>query len=260
MKRQPAFALSILLVTTVALISHAIAQSDQATSSAELTAATSEQWGEHLVTGDGMSVYLYVLDEDGTLACVDACLNNWPPLLVEEGEEPNLGDGVDPELVGTIERADGELQLTYGGHPLYTYRRDTEPGHTRGQRLGDQFFLVSLGGEAVSEEIVADAVELPEEEMTALMSEGAQAYRSNCAVCHGAEGQGGIGPGFVGNSQLSNTNYVVNRILDGFIDHGMPPFAGVLSDRQIAAVSTHIRNSWGNDFGPVLEEEVAQER
>ena len=95
MKRQPAFALSILLVTTVALISHAIAQSDQATSSAELTAATSEQWGEHLVTGDGMSVYLYVLDEDGTLACVDACLNNWPPLLVEEGEEPNLGDGVE---------------------------------------------------------------------------------------------------------------------------------------------------------------------
>ena len=118
----------------------------------------------------------------------------------------------------------------------------------------------TVGGEAVSEEVLADAVELPEEEMTALMNEGAQVFTSNCAVCHGAEGRGGIGPGFVGNSQVSNTTYVVNRILDGFIDHGMPPFAGVLSDRQIAAVSTHIRNSWGNEFGPVLEEEVAQER
>ena len=224
-------------------------------SAPSLEVGTSEQWGEHLVTADGMSVYLYVLDEDGELACVDACVNNWPPVLAEEGGEPTLGEGLDPELLGTVERPDGAEQLTYGGHPLYTFRRDTEAGHTRGQALGNQFFLVSVEGEAVTEQQEQEAVEVDEETMATLMDDGRLAYSSNCAVCHGAEGQGGIGPGFIGNSVLSGKTFVINRI----IDHGMPPF-GHLSDHQIAATATYIRNSWGNEFGPVLEEEVAAER
>jgi predicted lipoprotein with Yx(FWY)xxD motif len=37
--------------------------------------------------------------------------------------------------VGTIRRADGSEQLTYNGHPLYTYIGDTAPGQARGNNL-----------------------------------------------------------------------------------------------------------------------------
>lgn len=58
MKRQPAFVFSILILLSVALISQVFAQSEQAAGGVELNAGTSEQWGEHLVTGDGMSLSL----------------------------------------------------------------------------------------------------------------------------------------------------------------------------------------------------------
>jgi mono/diheme cytochrome c family protein len=41
---------------------------------------------------------------------------------------------------------------------------------------------------------------------------------------------------------------------------GMPPFATVLSDRDVAAVLSHIRSSWGNNAGAVSELAVAQQR
>ncbi len=40
----------------------------------------------------------------------------------------------------------------------------------------------------------------------------------------------------------------------------MPGFGGQLDDQKVAAVATYIRNSWGNDFGPVTPAEVAAKR
>lgn len=246
-----------LLVAVITLITGIVlAQAVAAT----LAVSHNETWGDHLVDAEGYSVYLYVLDEGGTSTCVDACTNNWPPVTLPEGTEPTVADGLDQSLIGTIQRPNGDAQVTYGGHPLYRFRRDSEPGHTRGQGLGGQFYLVSAAGEPVMEQTQAEVAALPEEEMEALMAAGQLVFRSNCAPCHGDAGQGGIGPAFVGNGRLTDTVYIVNRVLDGFIEHGMPPFGGVLDDHQIAAVTTFIRNSWGNEFGAVLEEEVSAER
>lgn len=256
MKKHGPTLLAALCLGFVALAGDVFAQATSAT----LKLSTDARWGEHLVTEEGRSVYLYLLDEGGASACVDACTNNWPPVTVAAGEAPTVGEGLDASLVGTIERADGTLQVTYGGHPLYTFRRDAEPGHTRGQALGDQFFLVSPAGEAVTEEAAAEVVTLPEEQMAALMEQGELVFSSNCAVCHGAEGQGLIGPRFAGNDALGDKDYVVDRVLNGFIDHGMPAWRNVLSDDQISAVLTFVRNSWGNEFGAVLAEEVAAAR
>ena len=159
---------------------------------ATLKLATDARWGQHLVTDEGRSVYLYVLDEDGVSNCVDACTNNWPPLTVAAGTELAAGEGLDPALVGTIERADGTLQVTYGGHPLYAFRRDTEAGHTRGQRLGDQFFLVSPAGEAVTDEVEAEAVVIPEEEMVVTVSHRGYIKRSPISI-YRAQRRGGRG-------------------------------------------------------------------
>jgi predicted lipoprotein with Yx(FWY)xxD motif len=40
-----------------------------------------------------------------------------------------------PGRIGTITRTDGSRQLTYNGHPLYTYIGDSAPGQARGNNL-----------------------------------------------------------------------------------------------------------------------------
>lgn len=57
---------------------------------------------------------------------------------------------------------------------------------------------------------------------------------------------------------LAVDDFVVGRILFG--GGIMPPFGGRLSDAEIASVGTYIRNSWGNEFGPITPEKVAQAR
>jgi mono/diheme cytochrome c family protein len=82
--------------------------------------------------------------------------------------------------------------------------------------------------------------------------------QNNCFVCHGQQGFGGIGPSFRNDPFLLLTDYVAGQILLG---RGvMPPFGTKLDDNQIAAVASYVRNSWGNHFGDVKPEEVAQVR
>jgi mono/diheme cytochrome c family protein len=98
----------------------------------------------------------------------------------------------------------------------------------------------------------------PVAEQKSAQTQGEQLFYDNCAVCHGEEGRGGIGPMLAGDKLLADTNYVINQILNG--GGGMPAFADRLSDEQIAAVATHERTSWGNDFGEVTGKQVAQQR
>jgi predicted lipoprotein with Yx(FWY)xxD motif len=58
------------------------------------------------------------------------------------------GPGVSGKL-GTIKRADGTVQATYDGHPLYTYVADTAPGQARGNKLnlnGGLWYEVPVSG------------------------------------------------------------------------------------------------------------------
>ena len=212
-------------------------------------------FGPQVVDGLGMTAYVFGQDEEGVSNCTDACTRNWPALVVDG--DPVVGEGLDAALVGTLERPDGTLQVTYAGQPLYTYVRDNAPGDANGQGLGGLFFVLSPSGEVltgVQGEVVAD---LDEETVALLSEEGAAVYASNCAACHGAEGQGVVGPRLDGNSNLSRGSFLIGRVLNGYPAHGMPPFRDVLDDHQIAALSTYIRSAWSNDFGAVTEEEVA---
>lgn len=93
-----------------------------------------------------------------------------------------------------------------------------------------------------------------------LMREGAPLYTKECAICHGANGQGGDGPKLAGNTDLKNGGGVASQILQGAVEHGMPPFADVLKDGQIAAITTFVMNSWGNSYGVFTPEQVASMR
>jgi mono/diheme cytochrome c family protein len=79
-----------------------------------------------------------------------------------------------------------------------------------------------------------------------------------CAVCHGLMGRGGVGPDFVGDHFLVLGDYVVAQILLG--RGQMPGFADKLSDDQIAAVASYIRQSWGNKVGDMSPDQVKQIR
>jgi len=248
MHRSPLLMLLGSLVFMAASLGHA----------QDLATTETADWGTVLTNADGMSLYLYMEDVDGELACVGACTNNWPPVLIEG--EPAVAEGLDDAVAATVIRGDDARQLTYGGHPLYTYVRDREPGDTNGQALGDAFFLVSPDGTAVTERTALERVEMDDDLFAALMSEGEGVYASQCAVCHADDGAGKIGPSLQTNDLLGNTEFLIGRILNGFAEHGMPPFRGQLTDREIASVATFVRNSWGNDFGGVFEEEVSELR
>jgi len=93
-----------------------------------------------------------------------------------------------------------------------------------------------------------------------LIMEGEGVFSANCASCHGAEGQGGAGPALADNDFVESRSAVINQILFGAVEHGMPPFAPVLDDREIAAVATYIRNSWENEYSIVLPRSVELRR
>ena len=84
-----------------------------------------------------------------------------------------------------------------------------------------------------------------------LIAEGASVYRNRCARCHGNNGQGqwyghDAAPRLDGNfARLSVRGIAVQVIQGGTY---MPPFDS-LTDREIAAVATYIRNSLGNNYG-----------
>ncbi len=251
-RRHRSVILWIVLLAT-ALVGHA-----QDASSPTLQVSELGGYGAHLADAEGMSLYLYAKDEENVSNCVGGCTRNWPPALVDG--ELEIGDGVDAELVDQIEREDGTMQLTYAGHPLYRYARDAGPEDTNGQALGDAFFLVSAAGERVTEAVAEEKTDIGDELYAAYMDEGARGFASHCAVCHGVDGQGKIGPKLGDNERLGDTSFFLGRILNGFTDHGMPAFRDQLSDRAIAAIATFARNSWSNEFGPVTEEEVMNRR
>jgi aldose sugar dehydrogenase len=102
-----------------------------------------------------------------------------------------------------------------------------------------------------AQQTLVQVAQAAEPDQATLMREGTALYARQCAVCHGAAGQGGDGPKLAGNEFVKNAGGVVSQILNGAEEHGMPPFASVLNDREIAAVSTFVRNSFGNSAGIV---------
>ena len=87
--------------------------------------------GKILVNSQGHTLYVFQKDTGTTSTCTGACASNWPPLRANG--KPKLGSGANASLVGTTMRSDGTSQVTYNGHPLYTYGGDAKAGQTNGQ-------------------------------------------------------------------------------------------------------------------------------
>ncbi|MGB8520169.1 MAG: c-type cytochrome [Candidatus Tumulicola sp.] len=85
---------------------------------------------------------------------------------------------------------------------------------------------------------------------------GASVYAKNCAACHGATGNGGIGPALAGNPHVNidNASVMLTTIVQG--RSLMPSWRGQLAASDIAAVATFIRSSWGNRAPGVTVQQV----
>jgi predicted lipoprotein with Yx(FWY)xxD motif len=87
--------------------------------------------GEVLVDSEGRTLYAFSGDKGGAPSCEGACAKAWPPLLDENGE-PQPSNGTGAARLGTVEREDGTTQVTYAGHPLYSFGGDKAPGDANG--------------------------------------------------------------------------------------------------------------------------------
>ncbi len=117
-----------------------------------LTANSTAQLGTVVI--DGLGWTLYRFDDDTTRPptsnCAGDCATTWPPVLAEPGT-PLSVEGVDQSAIGTVTRADGGVQLTIGGWPVYRFAADPAPGATDGHGVGDKWFAVNPeGGKAVA--------------------------------------------------------------------------------------------------------------
>lgn len=111
---------------------------------------TTEAFGEHLTADAERSVYLFTADRENESTCYDACALAWPPVLTEG--EPVAGEGVDADKLGTTERKDGAIQVTYGGSPLYYFIQDAAAGDATGHQnlgFGGGWHLVGSDGEKI---------------------------------------------------------------------------------------------------------------
>lgn len=125
-----------------------------------ITVANADDGGAYLTDSAGNSLYMLEEDPDGT-ACVGDCLATWPPVLVTDVQPSvGLGSNLDGTLLGTVERPDGTLQLTYSGRPLYRYAADTGANRMAGHGLEDQWghwYLVDATGREFDAGTTADA-------------------------------------------------------------------------------------------------------
>jgi len=110
----------------------------------------STKLGSVLVDAKGRTLYLFEADKGPMSACSGACASVWPPLTTSG--KPSAGEGVTASKLGTTKRSDGATEVTYNGHPLYTYAGDSAPGQTSGQGLDDygaEWYVLSAGGSKI---------------------------------------------------------------------------------------------------------------
>jgi mono/diheme cytochrome c family protein len=86
----------------------------------------------------------------------------------------------------------------------------------------------------------------------AVMELGGTLYADNCAACHGENGD--AERKFAGSQSLKHVVLIASQVIHG--GEFMPKF-DFLTDEEVAALGTYIRNSWGNTLGPVTAEEIA---
>jgi predicted lipoprotein with Yx(FWY)xxD motif len=141
----------LLLALATATALAATAQAKPATGPAVSLAKTGI--GTVLVDQRGRTLYLFEKDRNGMSACNTSCLRYWPPLTSHA--LPRAGKGVQQSLLRLGRARNGVRQVTYAGHPLYTFAGDKRAGQTTGEGLdefGGGWYALAANGQKIERE------------------------------------------------------------------------------------------------------------
>ncbi len=105
----------------------------------DIMLAEDSELGTILTDAFGFTLYYFTKDAlPDTSLCTGVCVDNWPLFYVED---PEPGDGLDMADFGVIEHPEGGMQTTYNGWPLYYWANDLNPGETKGEAVGNVWFV-----------------------------------------------------------------------------------------------------------------------
>jgi predicted lipoprotein with Yx(FWY)xxD motif len=166
MRRTALFALPVIIALTLAACgkdntstsassssgSKSTTTAANASSSSGTTAIvklSSSPYGQILTDSQGNTLYVFMKDTGMTSNCTAACAQVWPPMAASGTP---AGTGIAANDLATTTRSDGTTQLTFFGHPVYRFARDTSVGDTNGEGVngfGGLWYVVNSSGNAV---------------------------------------------------------------------------------------------------------------
>lgn len=144
------FAVGVALGTAFLLVAAAQGGRSSHSRARALVELRKTALGTILVDGRGRTLYLFEKDRGGVSMCNSACTNYWPPLISHGALR--AGKGVHQSLLRLSLSPNGTRQVTYGGHPLYTFVGDQRAGQTAGEGLdnfGGEWYAVAPSGRKV---------------------------------------------------------------------------------------------------------------
>ncbi len=150
MKRTYVF-LAVALATAALAATVASAQSNLSTAHSSRTATVQlrhTNLGSILVSSSGRTLYEFTRDlaKKNSCAAISGCSAVWPSL--KTSGRPTAGPGIKASLLSTT----SGNQVTYAGHPLYTYSGDSGPGKTSyvgAKAFGGTWYAISASGGTV---------------------------------------------------------------------------------------------------------------
>jgi predicted lipoprotein with Yx(FWY)xxD motif len=95
-----------------------------------------------LTNAQGLTLYYRTSDAPPSTVCSGGCAGAWPPLVMSGSSAPTSAASL-PGKLTIVADANGN-QVEYNGHPLYTYSGDTAPGQTKGEGVGNVWYIVTL--------------------------------------------------------------------------------------------------------------------
>ena len=206
-------------------------------------------------------------EKQGSARYTGGMAEGWfAPSLRAEGRD-GIGDWPETELKAFLKHGRNDRTAAFG--PM----AEVIDKSTRWMTDADISAVVAyLRDLPVDAEEEADREEAARPDDT-VMTLGAEIYATQCAACHGPKGEGvkGMFATLAGSSLVHSRNptTLIRAVLDGAkavptdrypTPFAMPPFHWKLSDAEVAATLTYVRNAFGNSASAVTEEAVADLR
>jgi mono/diheme cytochrome c family protein len=197
-------------------------------------------------------------------------LQNWYAPSLSSSRETGLGDWDLKEIVDLLRNGVAARGAVFGPMAAVVQHSLQELSMTD---LTAMAVYLKVQSEKAAPAPLLAAHELSAGEAALMMKTGATIYKDQCESCHQADGKGvpRVYPPLVENQAITMKTPVnaIRIILNGGFPpstegnqrpYGMPPFSQLLSDQEVASVTTYIRNTWGNHAAPTWSVDVGQVR